>query len=227
MAILSANQVLYQYRNKYQTTHVLKGLSCSFDAGKIYALTGPSGSGKTTFLSLLAGLDCPSGGNIFFEQISTEQLDRDQYRREHVSVIYQNFNLFSHLTMLENAAYPLYMRNVPRSEAEKIASAQLLAVGLRDEQFKRFPYMLSGGEQQRTAIARALSAGSEIILGDEPTGNLDQENSRKIMEILKNLAHKEGKCVILVTHDLMIAQEADEIYNLRDGVLESTGKQEA
>ena len=151
---------------------------------------------------------------------ATSELDRDEYRLGHVSVIYQNFNLFGHLTVLENAAYPLYVRGLPAKEAEAAASEKLLAVGLTPEQFRRYPNMLSGGEQQRVAIARALASGSELILADEPTGNLDSENSRNIMDILVKLAHEEGRCVIVVTHDPAVAEQADRVYKLRDGRLD-------
>ena len=189
--------------------------------GRVYAIIGSSGSGKTTFLSLLAGLDVPSSGSIIWNGESTAKLDRDTYRLEHVSVIYQNFNLFSHLTVLENAAYPLYVRKIARKEADALAREKLLAVGLKEEQLGRFPNMLSGGEQQRVAIARALTAGSEIILADEPTGNLDSENSRNIVGILQKLAHEDGRCVILVTHDPAVAESADEVLPMRDGKLEA------
>ena len=151
---------------------------------------------------------------------ATSELNRDEYRLGHVSVIYQNFNLFGHLTVLENAAYPLYVRGLPAKEAEAAASEKLLAVGLTPEQFRRYPNMLSGGEQQRVAIARALASGSELILADEPTGNLDSENSRNIMDILVKLAHEEGRCVIVVTHDPAVAEQADRVYKLRDGRLD-------
>lgn len=219
MKCLQANDVVYAYQNKYQTVRALNGVSADFIQGKMYAIIGASGSGKTTFLSLLAGLDVPSAGSITWNGESTTRIDRDNYRLEHVSVIYQNFNLFFHLTVLENAAYPLYVRKMAKREADILAREKLLSVGLKDEQFRRFPNMLSGGEQQRVAIARALAAGSEIILADEPTGNLDSENSRKIVEILQQSAHAEGRCVIIVTHDPAVAQAADVILHMQDGKL--------
>ena len=219
MKCLQANDVVYAYQNKYQTVRALNGVSADFIQGKMYAIIGASGSGKTTFLSLLAGLDVPSAGSITWNVESTTRIDRDNYRLEHVSVIYQNFNLFFHLTVLENTAYPLYVRKMAKREADILAREKLLSVGLKDEQFRRFPNMLSGGEQQRVAIARALAAGSEIILADEPTGNLDSENSRKIVEILQQSAHAEGRCVIIVTHDPAVAQAADVILHMQDGKL--------
>ena len=217
MSILTATDVIYEYRNAYQTVRAVNGVSCEFEQGLVYAIVGSSGSGKTTFLSLLAGLDVPTAGSIALDGQSTAELDRDEYRLNHVSVIYQNFNLFQHLTVLENAAYPLYVRKVGGKEADAVAREKLLQVGLKEDQFKRLPNMLSGGEQQRVAIARALASGSEIILADEPTGNLDSTNSRNIVEILHRLAHENDRCVIIVTHDPAVAEAADVVLMMKDG----------
>ena len=219
MSVLSAREVTYEYRNAYQTVRALNGVSCEFEKGLVYAIVGSSGSGKTTFLSLLACLDVPTSGTIDLDGRSTAEIDRDAYRFNHVSVIYQNFNLFQHLTVLENAAYPLYVRKVGGKEADAVAREKLLQDGLKEDQFKRLPNMLSGGEQQRVAIARALASGSEIILADEPTGNLDSTNSRNIVEILHRLAHENDRCVIIVTHDPAVAEAADVVLNMKDGKL--------
>lgn len=217
MKCLQANDVVYAYQNKYQTVRALNGVSADFILGKMYAIIGASGSGKTTFLSLLAGLDVPSAGSITWNGESTTRIDRDNYRLEYVSVIYQNFNLFFHLTVLENAAYPLYVRKMAKREADILAREKLLSVGLKDEQFRRFPNMLSGGEQQRVAIARALAAGSEIILADEPTGNLDTRNSCEIMQLLRDSNREFGQTMIVITHDEEIALAADRIIAVEDG----------
>lgn len=217
MSILTAKEVVYEYRNSYQTVRAVNGVSYSFEQGKVYAIVGSSGSGKTTLLSLLAGLDVPGSGSIELDGQSTAQMNRDTYRLNHVSVIYQNFNLFQHLTVLENAAYPLYVRKMPKKKADQLAMEKLVQVGLKEDQFRRLPNMLSGGEQQRVAVARALACGSEIILADEPTGNLDSENSQNIVEILQALAHEENRCVIIVTHDPMVAEAADVTLHMQDG----------
>ena len=217
MAILTADHVEYTYQTKYQTVYALRGVDCAFETGQMTAIVGTSGSGKTTLLSLLAGLDVPTGGSINFRGQSTAELDRDAWRLENVSVIYQNFNLFAHLTALENAVYPLYLQKRPKKQAEEEAAAQLAAVGIRPDQFGRYPRMLSGGEQQRVAIARALAAGSGLILADEPTGNLDEENSRNIFAILRDLAHERERCVVVVTHDMALAEQTDRVLRIQDG----------
>ncbi len=224
MAILEAHGVEYTYTNRYQTTPVLHGVSYAFDAGRFYAIVGPSGCGKTTFLSLLAGLDLPRGGEITFDGRPLDKLNRDSYRLSHAAVIYQNYNLFAHLTALENAAYPLYLRGMSREEADGAAKARLDAVGITPEQYRRFPAMLSGGEQQRVAIARALVSGAEVILGDEPTGNLDGVNTDNILAILQRLAHEEGRCVIVVTHDGAVADAADAVLRIERGRVKGSEK---
>ena len=220
MQNLVAKDVRYEYRTAVQTVKAVNGVSCTFQQGQVYAIVGASGCGKTTLLSLLAGLDVPTAGSVELDGEATSGMNRDAYRLNHVSVIYQNYNLFYHLTVLENAAYPLYVRKIPRKEAERIAREKLLQVGLQEDQFKRLPNMLSGGEQQRVAIARALASGTEIVLGDEPTGNLDSENSRNIVDILCRLAHEEDRCVIIVTHDPSVAEAADVCLRMKDGKLE-------
>ena len=216
---LRLENVCYTYKGKYKTTRAVNGVSCIFDNGKMYAIVGASGSGKSTLLSLLAGLRLPTEGSVYYGGESTKKLNRSKLRRETVSVIYQDFNLFPLLTVEENVMYPLRIRKQPAGEAKATADEKLLAVGLMEEQFSRLPNMLSGGEQQRVAIARSLAAGSEIILADEPTGNLDSGNSENIISTLHDLAHKENRCVIVVTHDPAVADAADVVLNMRDGML--------
>lgn len=220
MQNLVAKDVRYEYRTSVQTVKAVNGVSYEFRQGLVYAIVGASGSGKTTFLSLLAGLDVPISGSVELDGESTANMNRDTYRLNHVSVIYQNYNLFYHLTVLENAAYPLYIRKMGKKKAENIARKKLIQVGLQEDQLNRLPNMLSGGEQQRVAIARALASGTEIILGDEPTGNLDSENSQNIVDILCRLAHEENRCVIIVTHDPSVAEAADICLRMKDGKLQ-------
>ena len=223
MYILRTEDLNFSYTNKFQTVHAVKNVTCGFVPGRAYAIVGKSGSGKTTLLSLLAGLELPTGGKVFFEDTATDEMDCDRYRRDHTAVIYQSYNLFPLLTAVENVLYPLKLKGMNGKEALALAKKELAAVGIQPDQFKRFPSQLSGGEQQRVAIARALAAGSQIILADEPTGNLDITNGEQVVEILLRLAHQEGRCVIIITHDLEIASQMDEIYMMRDGVLEQDG----
>ena len=219
MSILTAEQVEYTYRTKYQTVYALRGVDCAFETGQMTAIVGSSGSGKTTLLSLLAGLDVPTKGSIRFRGQSTAELDRDAWRLKNVSVIYQNFNLFAHLTALENAAYPLYLQKRPKGQAEEEAAAQLAAVGIQPDQLGRYPRMLSGGEQQRVAIARALAAGSELILADEPTGNLDSKSTRAVIRSFEQAKSALEATIFMVTHDSFAASFCDRVVILRDGVV--------
>lgn len=220
MEILIAQKASFTYQNKSQSVKAVREASCSFELGKCYAIVGKSGSGKTTFLSLLAGLELPTEGKILYDGIATSEMDCDDYRKDHAAVIYQHYNLFPLLTAEENVLYPLRLKKMDKTQAREIAHKQLSAVGIQESQFKRFPAQLSGGEQQRVAIARALTAGNQIILADEPTGNLDITNGEQVVEILLRLAHEEGRCVIIITHDLEIASQTDEVFMMRDGVLE-------
>ena len=220
MEFLKAENLSYSYHNKYQTVNAVKQVDCVFERGKAYAVVGKSGSGKTTLLSLLAGLELPSGGAVVFQDTPTTKLDRNRYRRDHAAVIYQSYNLFPLLTAIENVLYSMKLKGVRGRAAKERAEKELLAVGITPEQFKRFPAQMSGGEQQRVAIARALAAGNELILADEPTGNLDISNGEQVVAILLRLAHEENRCVIIVTHDLEIAAQTDEILMMKDGVME-------
>ena len=214
---ISLNNVSYCYRGKFQTVRAVDGISYDFESGKCYAIIGKSGSGKTTLLSLMAGLDLPTEGEIVVGGQSTKDWDRNQLRREAVSVIYQNYNLFPLLTAQENIRYPLDLKRVPKQEALALVKEVRERVGLPESYDKRLPNQLSGGEQQRVAIARTLAQGCKIILADEPTGNLDSTNTRNIVEILRDLAHEDGCTVIIVTHDPAVAEQADVVLQMKDG----------
>lgn len=218
---LILKSVCYVYQNKYRRVEAVKNVSCRFESGKLYAIMGSSGSGKSTLLSIMAGLRLPTAGEITVGDISMRTADRCKLRRETISVIYQDFNLFPLLTVLENAIYPLLIQKQDKLSAERIAKDKLETVGITESMLKQLPYMLSGGEQQRVAIARTLASGSKIILADEPTGNLDSENGKNIVEILKRLAHEENCCVVVVTHDPSVAAEADVLLKMKDGKIES------
>ena len=217
MSSISLKGVSYTYRGKYQTVRAVNNVSYDFEPGKCYAIIGKSGSGKTTLLSLMAGLDLPSEGEIIVDGKSTKDWNRNRMRREAVSVIYQNYNLFPLLTVKENILYPLDLIGVPRKRASELAGEVRDRVELSENYDNRLPAHLSGGEQQRVAIARTLAQGCKIILADEPTGNLDSANTRNIVEILKSLAHNDGCTVIIVTHDHAVAEQADAVLQMQDG----------
>ena len=214
---ISLKNVSYSYKGKFQTVKAVDDVSYDFEPGKCYAIIGKSGSGKTTLLSLMAGLDLPTEGEIVVDGKSTKEWDRNRMRRDAVSVIYQNYNLFPLLTVQENIQYPLDLKKVPKKESVAIAHEMRDRVELSATYDKRLPSHLSGGEQQRVAIARTLAQGCKIILADEPTGNLDSTNTRNIVAILSSLAHDDGCTVIIVTHDPAVAEQADVVLQMKDG----------
>ena len=219
MEILKAEQVSYSYRTKYQTIQAVRGVTCSFETGKLYAIIGESGSGKSTFLSLMAGLDLPTEGKIYVEGEDLAQKNRDSYRRDTASVVYQAFHLSPLLTARENVMYPMELKGVSRRQAAKKADELLKEVGLPEKIRRQFPQMMSGGEQQRVSIARALASGGKILLADEPTGNLDSANEQNIVELLQEAAHRKGYAVIVITHNSKVAEQADAVYRMQDGKL--------
>ena len=213
MSVLSAEELSFTYQSKYQKVHALNNVSCNFELGRFYAIVGQSGSGKTTLLSMLAGLGDPDEGRVASEGRTVREIGSE----------HQSFNLFSHLTILENVAYPMRVVRVPMRQAVPRAQELLAAVGLEDVDPRKRPAMLSGGQQQRVAIARALASEAKVLLADEPTGNLDSENGRNIITLLKYLAKEEKRCIIVITHDREIAAQADVIYRMRDGKIEMEG----
>lgn len=216
---ITLENVSYSYRGKYQTVRAVGGVSYAFQPGRMYAIVGKSGSGKTTLLSLMAGLDLPTEGQILVDGKPTSQWNRSTMRRDAVSVIYQNYNLFPLLTVSENIQYPLKLRGIRGRKAKAISAEMRARVDLPDTYDNRLPAHLSGGEQQRVAIARSLAQGCKIILADEPTGNLDTANTANIVAILRSLAHEEGCTVIIVTHDMAVADQADVVLRMKDGIM--------
>jgi len=217
MAIIELRGVSYNYSSKFQRVDALKHVTCSFEEGKVYAIVGKSGSGKSTLLSLLAGLDLPSAGEVLYEGNPTSTMDLAKYRRECAAMIYQNFRLFPLLTVSENITFPMELRGFAGEKARQRARELAERVALPESVLDRFPGMLSGGEQQRVGIARALSMDTRLILADEPTGNLDDENGRNIIDILISLAHDDGYCVVIATHDLGVLPDMDVVYQMKSG----------
>lgn len=227
MEQITLHHVSYSYRTKYQTVQAVKDATCSFETGKVYAITGESGSGKSTLLSLLAGLDLPDSGELIVDGTDMREKNRDAYRRREASVVYQAFHLLPLLTVEENVMVPMELAGVPKTTRRTRAAEFLEKVGLPKETHRKFPRMMSGGQQQRVAIARSLASGSKILLADEPTGNLDTENGQNVVDILLKLAHEEGYLVIMVTHNHDVAAQADRTYSMKDGVLALAAEERA
>lgn len=213
--MIELSNVTYDYTSKAGKVHALRGVSVKFEPGKMYAITGRSGSGKTTLLSLIAGLDSPLNGTITVNGTDISGVDRDKYRRENIGMVFQAYYLLPQLTVAEN----IMLSSEITKQAKPDVGMLLEIVGLSAFHGKKRANQLSGGEQQRVAIARAIATEPPIILADETTGNLDNENSKNIISLLKSMAHERQKCVIVVTHSEEIAAEADVRYVMSDGSL--------
>ena len=211
--VLKLESVSYSYSTKSRA--VIKNMNYEFNEGKVYAVMGKSGAGKTTLLSLLSSLAKPTNGKIIYKDIDINQIDQYKYRSEYIGVIFQSFNLLPNLTAIENVMLSMDISNKKIDDKQTQALNLLKSVGLDQDTAKRRILKLSGGEQQRVAIARTLAYNPSVILADEPTGNLDGETEDSILNIFENLAHKENKCVIIVTHSKEVGQRADEIYALQ------------
>ena len=209
MSILSLQNISFSYGR----TPVLQNLSYEFEKGKMYCIVGKSGAGKTTLLSLLSGLAAPSGGEIIYDGKNVAKIDKYTFRSKYIGVVFQSFNLITKYTALENVVLSMDVAGYKTKNKKKRAIELLSSVGLDEDEANRRVLKLSGGQQQRVAIARALSYDPDIILADEPTGNLDTETQNEIMNIFRELTNK-GKCVILVSHSPDVAGMCDERYEL-------------
>ncbi|MFD1416695.1 ABC transporter ATP-binding protein [Oceanobacillus jeddahense] len=220
--ILEAKDLNYYYQDGEQRRYILKDTSISFEKGKFYTILGQSGSGKTTLLSLLSALDSPHSGEIFFNEQDIRKIGYEKYRRNNVGIIFQSYNLIPSFTAIENVLVPMSItENEIPDDTKTVAYNLLDYIGIVRNKADRLVNRLSGGEQQRVAIARALATNVELILADEPTGNLDEEMEQEIIDIFKKLAHEHGKCVIVVTHSNEIAEQSDQAFQLKKGVLSS------
>lgn len=222
MTLLQTKNVDYYYQDGDTRRYILKDVSVDFEKGRFYSILGQSGSGKTTFLSLISALDAPKEGQVLLENNDIKAIGYEAFRRNKISIIFQSYNLIPYLTAAENVLVPMSVTDneLPKNHSE-VAYNLLDYIGITKDKADRLVNQLSGGEQQRVAIARALATNVDIILADEPTGNLDEQMEQEIVDIFKELAHKHGKCVIMVTHSNEIAQQADEVLVLRKGVLSS------
>ncbi|MGX7023855.1 ABC transporter ATP-binding protein [Vagococcus hydrophili] len=220
MAILKARKLDYFYQDGDKMRYILKDTNVDFEKGTFYTILGQSGSGKTTLLSLLGGLDSPKKGAIYYENKNIKEIGFENYRRNDISIIFQHYNLIPYLTGVENVMVPMAItENELPEDNTKVAYNLLDYIGIGKDKASRIVNQLSGGEQQRVAIARALATNVDIILADEPTGNLDEEMEQEIVKIFKTLAHEHNKCVIVVTHSQEIAQQSDKAFLLKKGVL--------
>lgn len=217
MSLLKLENVTYKYEGSEK--RVLKNISMEFEPGKVYAIMGKSGAGKSTVLSLISGLDVPTSGAIYYKDKSLKQIDRDSYRAKDIGVIFQGYNLLTNATALENIVLSMNISESKETNKKQFALALLKKVGIDKETANRKILKLSGGEQQRIGISRALSHNPDIIIADEPTGNLDGDTEKNIMSLLQNLAHVDGKCVIVVTHSKQVSKYADELWGLNQGNL--------
>lgn len=212
MAILSVKNISYSYEGAKKP--IFKDISVDFEKGKIYSIIGKSGAGKTTFLSLISGLDNYTDGEILYKDSLLSNINKDDYRAKDIGVIFQGYNLLTNTTALENILLSMDISEVKVDDKKAYAFELLKKVGIDHQTALRKVLKLSGGEQQRVAIARALSHNPDIIIADEPTGNLDSETEEEILAILEGLAHKEDKCIIIVTHSKRVASFADETWGL-------------
>lgn len=209
MSVFEIKDISYSYE---KSRKILTAVNAVFETGKMYAILGPSGSGKTTLLSLLGGLDTPQKGEILFDGENISERGLEYHRRNHVSLIFQNYNLIDYMTPVENV----------KLTAKQDAMPMLKKLGLTEEEAKRNVLKLSGGQQQRVAIARTLVSDAPVILADEPTGNLDEDTTAEITGILKDCAHQMNKCVIVVTHSNELAKQADTVFRLKKGKLQQS-----
>lgn len=214
MNMLELKNISYQYEGTNK--QVVSNVNYVFETGTLYAIMGKSGSGKTTLLSLLSGLDVPTDGEIFYKGTSLKKMDRDNYRAKEIGVIFQGYNLLTNATALENIILSMNISGIKEKNNLTYALQLLEKVGIDEEKANRKILKLSGGEQQRIGIARALAHHPDVILADEPTGNLDGNTEDDIMNILKKLAQEQNKCVIVVTHSKNVAAYADKVIELSD-----------
>lgn len=213
--LLSIQNASYRYSDAKEDEFALKDINYDFEKGKIYAIRGRSGSGKTTLLSLISGLERCTDGKIIFDGKDLKNMDLDKYRSREIGIVFQSYNLLPFMTASENIVLSMDASGLKIDNKKEKAVELMLSVGLKRSHANRRVLKLSGGEQQRVAIARSLSYNPKMILADEPTGNLDKQTENEILDIFKKLAHEENKCVIIVTHSPNVCDIVDEIYDLK------------
>lgn len=221
-SVLSLRKVSYQYGKNQRA--VLKEVTADFKPGRLYAIVGKSGAGKTTLLSLISGLDTATSGEVLYRGKDVGKLDRDNYRARSVGTVFQGYNLLTNATALENIVLSMSVSGIKDRQKKRTALNLLRSIDIDQATANRKVLKMSGGEQQRVGIARALAHNPDVIIADEPTGNLDRDTREVIMRILLRLAHEDGRCVILVTHSNTVSRYADQVLVLNRGVLSKVHK---
>ena len=213
--LLSIQNASYRYSDASEAEYAIKDISYDFEKGKIYAIRGRSGTGKTTLLSLISGLERCTDGNIIFDGKDLKDINLDYYRSHEIGIVFQSYNLLPFMTASENIILSMDASGIKIDNKKEEAIKLMKSVGLKETYANRKVLRLSGGEQQRVAIARSLSYNPKMIVADEPTGNLDKQTEKEILDIFKKLAHEEGKCVIIVTHSSNVCDMVDQVYDLK------------
>ena len=215
--LLEFKDVSYWYKFGNKNQDILKNINVSFNKGLFYTIVGPSGSGKTTFLALASALDMPKGGEVLYEGKDIKKIGYSKFRNKYVSIVFQSYNLLPYMTALQNITTAMEITGAKVDNRRAYAIEMLKKVGINEKQANQKVLTLSGGQQQRVSIARALCCQSDLIVADEPTGNLDEDTASEIIGLFLDLAHKEGKCVIVVTHDHNLSKISDVNIRLSKG----------
>lgn len=213
--LLSIKNASYKYSDADEDEYALKNINYDFERGKVYAIRGRSGSGKTTLLSLISGLERCTEGEIIFDGKDLKDINLDTYRNHEIGIVFQSYNLLPFMTASENIILSMDVSGLKITDKKEKAIKLMKSVGLKSSYANRRVLKLSGGEQQRVAIARSLSYDPKMIVADEPTGNLDKQTEAEILEIFNRLAHEENKCIIIVTHSSNVCDNVDKIYDLK------------
>jgi putative ABC transport system ATP-binding protein len=217
--LLEFQNISYWYKHENKKQDILKSVNVNFNKNYLYTIIGPSGSGKTTFLALASALDVPKEGTVLYEGKDIKKIGLTNFRNKYVSIVFQSYNLLPYMTALQNVTTAMEITGSSQKDKKKVALEMLDKVGISEKQARQKVLTLSGGQQQRVSIARALCCDADLIVADEPTGNLDEDTAKEIIRLFQELAHQEGKCVIVVTHDQNIAEASDITVKLSKGEL--------
>ena len=212
--MLRTEQLEFWYQDPQDALY--KDVELNFEAGKMYAILGASGSGKTTFLSLISGLDTPKEGKVYYQDRSLNKIGLRSYRKNDVSIIFQAYNLLPYLSALDNVIAAMEITKTKQENYRQVALDRLARVGIDEILAKKQVTKLSGGQQQRVAIVRAICCEHQLIVADEPTGNLDETTSQDIVKLFQEIAHEQNRCIIIVTHEVEVAKSCDEVFELKN-----------